>query len=436
MGERATKHKLSWHRRRRNTRNRSGSRTIGAGKSGERWIIQPPKGHTTRVVISQVSRTDGAQHEFVLRPFFYFKKAYMSLKQTPLNAAHRVLNAKMGDFGGWDMPVNYGSQIDEHHQVRKDCGMFDVSHMRVVDVRGAGVRSFLRYLLANNVDKLTFSGKALYSCMLLENGGVIDDLIVYFMNEHWFRIVVNAGTADKDIAWMKQQAAKHLPQLDITDHPELAMIAVQGPSARAKVWEALPGSRESTEKLASFSAVEMGTMFIARTGYTGEDGFEIMIPAKEAASLWATLAEKGVKPIGLGARDTLRLEAGMNLYGQDMDESINPLEAGLAWTVDLKSERNFIGKAALLSNPPTRKLVGLMLLDRGVLRGHQQVVTAHGAGEITSGSFSPTLEKSIALARVPKNVQIGDSVQVEIREKLLNAKVVKYPFARNGKGLI
>ncbi|MFZ5523421.1 MAG: glycine cleavage system aminomethyltransferase GcvT [Pseudomonadota bacterium] len=370
----------------------------------------------------------------------------MALKQTPLNAAHRAMGAKMVDFGGWDMPVNYGSQIDEHHRVRNDCGMFDVSHMRVVDIKGSGIRSFLRLLLANNVDKLAQPGKALYSCMLLDNGGVIDDLIVYFMNEEWFRIVVNAGTADKDIAWMKQQAANFppltrggqeglAPQLSIADHPELAMIAVQGPNARAKVWEALPGSKELTENLVPFSAVEMGTMFIARTGYTGEDGFEVMIPAKAAPFFWATLAEKGVKPIGLGARDTLRLEAGMNLYGQDMDETVNPLEAGLAWTVDLKSERDFIGKAALLANPPKRKLVGLVLLDRGVLRGHQQVHTAQGTGEITSGSFSPTLEKSIALARVPTDVQIGDTVQVAIRDKMLVAKVVKYPFARNGKAV-
>ncbi len=385
------------------------------------------------------------------------------------------MGAKMVDFGGWEMPVNYGSQIDEHHQVRNDCGMFDVSHMRVVDIKGTGTRAFLRYLLANNVDKLAIPGKALYSCMLLETGGVIDDLIVYFINEEWFRAVVNSGTADKDIAWMKQQAAefkRHLPSgdaavvlspaaggersegaldrgnasphpnpppkgegIDITDHPELAMIAVQGPNARAKVWAALPGSRELTERLAPFCAVQMGTMFIARTGYTGEDGFEIMIPAKAAPFFWAALAEKGAKPIGLGARDTLRLEAGMNLYGQDMDETVSPMEAGLAWTVDLKSERDFIGKTALLANPPSRNLVGLVLVDRGVLRGHQPVQTAHGAGEITSGSFSPTLEKSIALARVPNGVQIGDTVQVEIRDKLLHAKVVKYPFARNGKAV-
>src|SRR4030067_323992 len=226
--------------------------------------------------------------------FFIFQKANMTLKQPPLNAAHRAMGAKMVDFGGWDMPVNYGSQIDEHHQVRNDCGMFDVSHMRLVDVKGAGVRGFLRYLLANNVDKLTQPGKALYSCMLLDNGGVIDDLIAYFMNEDWFRIVVNAGTADKDIAGMKQQAARHAPQLTIADHPELAIIAVQGPNARAKVWEALPGSRELTGHLAPFSAAVMGEMFIARTGYTGEDGFEVMIPAKDAPFFWATLAGKGV----------------------------------------------------------------------------------------------------------------------------------------------
>jgi len=390
----------------------------------------------------------------------------MALKQTPLNAAHRAMGAKMVDFGGWDMPVNYGSQIDEHHRVRNDCGMFDVSHMRVVDIKGKGVRDFLRYLLANNVGKLTVPGKALYSSMLLENGGVIDDLIVYFMNEDWFRIVVNAGTADKDIAWMKQQAAEHAKAhpdcyaeseenadapadateeqsealggwqpLDIADRPELAIIAVQGPNARAKLWAAMPGSQKLTENLVPFSGVVVGSMFIARTGYTGEDGFEVMIPDNAAPYFWNSLVAKGVKPCGLGARDTLRLEAGMNLYGQDMDETVNPLESGLAWTVDLKSERDFIGKAALLANPPARKLVGLVLLDRGVLRGHQQVHTAHGAGEITSGSFSPTLEKSIALARVPKEVQIGDTVQVAIRDKMLAAKVVKYPFARNGKTL-
>ncbi len=367
---------------------------------------------------------------------FHFKKANMTLKQTPLNAAHRSMDAKMVDFGGWDMPVNYGSQIDEHHQVRRDVGMFDVCHMRVVDVKGDGVRAYLCYLLANNADKITLPGKALYSAMLNPSGGVIDDLIIYFMTEQWFRIVVNAGTADKDIAWMKQQAATHAPKLTITSRDDLAMVAVQGPNARAKVWQVLPQTKTATEGLQNFQAADCGEYFVARTGYTGEDGFEVMLPKEKVEAFWYALNKVGVKPIGLGARDTLRLEAGMNLYGQDMDESVGPLESGLAWTVDLKSERDFIGKAALLANPPTRKLVGLLLLDRGVLRGHQQVHCAQGIGEITSGSFSPTLEKSIALARVPKDVQVGDTVQVAIRDKMLAAKVVKYPFARNGKGLI
>ena len=358
------------------------------------------------------------------------------LKMTPLNQVHRDMNAKMVDFGGWDMPLHYGSQLDEHHQVRRDAGMFDVSHMRVVDVRGEGVRDFVRYLLANNVDKLQSPGKALYSCLLRPDGGVIDDLIVYFMSEVWFRIVVNAGTADKDIAWMTEQAVVHAPQLQITSRNDLAMIAVQGPNAAAKLWLALPGSQKLAEGLKPFNAVEWDSMFIARTGYTGEDGFEIILPATSAVSVWQSLNDVGVKPIGLGARDTLRLEAGMNLYGHDMDETVSPLEAGLAWTVDLVSERDFIGKAALVTNPRTRKLVGLVLQDRGVLRDHQVVHSSHGDGEITSGSFSPTLNQSIALARVPSAVQIGDVVQVAVRDKLLAAKVVKYPFVRNGKGLI
>jgi aminomethyltransferase len=360
----------------------------------------------------------------------------MTLLTTPLNAAHRTMGAKMVDFGGWDMPLNYGSQLEEHQQVRTDAGMFDVSHMRVVDLKGAGVRDFLRYLLANNVDKLQSTGKALYSCMLNPEGGVIDDLIVYFINETMFRLVVNAGTADKDIAWMQEQAVTHAPKLEIKPRKDLAMIAVQGPAAAAKLWQAMPGLQNLAESLKPFTAVEMGTMFVARTGYTGEDGFEIILPTQPAPYFWEALSKAGVKPIGLGARDTLRLEAGMNLYGHDMDETINPLEAGLAWTVDLKSERDFIGKSALLAKPLTRKLVGLVLQDRGVMRDHQMVKTSHGDGEITSGSFSPTLNLSIALARIPAAVQIGDTVQISVRDKLLNAKVVKYPFVRNGKALV
>ena len=359
------------------------------------------------------------------------------LKQTPLNATHRAAGARMVDFGGWDMPVNYGSQIDEHHAVRNDAGMFDVSHMRAVDLEGNGARDLLRRALANNVDKLKHPGKALYSCLLAPDGGVLDDLIVYFLREDFFRIVVNAGTADKDIAWFRRLIAEHAPHLKLTPRDDLAMIAVQGPNARAKVWHALPGSEAASAGLKPFVGTAAGELFIARTGYTGEDGFEVMVPAVRAEATWRALAEAGVKPCGLGARDTLRLEAGMNLYGQDMDEKVSPLVSGLAWTVDLASPRDFVGKAALLANPPAQQLTGLLLQDAGgVLRAHQKVHTAHGDGEVTSGTFSPTLGKSIALARLPKGVALGDNVEVAVRDKRLAARVVKPPFARNGKPLV
>ncbi|WP_074772132.1 glycine cleavage system aminomethyltransferase GcvT [Nitrosospira multiformis] len=360
------------------------------------------------------------------------------MKTTPLNQTHRDMNAKMVDFGGWDMPLHYGSQLDEHHKVRSDAGMFDVSHMLAVDIEGERARAFLRQLVANNIDKLTQLGKALYSCMLNPDGGVIDDLIIYFLTESHFRMVVNAGTADKDMAWMLSQRDRLAPGLEITPRRDLAMIAVQGPNARAKVWQVLPGSQTDTENLKLFQAAFFDKYFIARTGYTGEDGFEITLPAADATNFWNKLHAAGVAPAGLGARDTLRLEAGMNLYGQDMDETINPLEAGLGWTVDLKSDRDFIGKQALLDRPVTQQLTGLVLLDRGVLRSHQKVVTQNdgGEGEITSGGFSPTLNQSIALARLPLDVSPGDEVQVVVRDKRLKAKVVKYPFVRNGKILV
>ena len=363
------------------------------------------------------------------------------LKETPLNAIHRAAGARMVDFGGWDMPVNYGSQIEEHHAVRRDAGMFDVSHMRVVDLRGGdaapGPRDFLRYALANNVDKLQTSGKALYSCLLRPDGGVIDDLIVYFLREDWFRIVVNAGTTDKDVAWFRRLLAERAPRLTLTPRDDLAIIAVQGPNARAKVWQALPGSEAASAALKPFTAATFDDAFIARTGYTGEDGFEVVVPAARVGALWQALVAAGVRPCGLGARDTLRLEAGMNLYGQDMDENVSPLESGLAWTVDLASPRDFVGKAALTAAAPARQLVGLLLLDKGgVLRAHQVVRAAHGEGEITSGTFSPTLGQSIALARLPAGVAPGETVKVVVRDRELAARVVKPPFARHGKALI
>lgn len=374
----------------------------------------------------------------------------MTLKATPLNSAHRSLGAKMVDFGGWDMPVNYGSQIEEHNAVRTDAGMFDVSHMCVVDLKGANVRAFLRGLLANNVDKLQVPGKALYSCMLNPEGGVIDDLIVYYFSEDWFRLVVNAGTAEKDVAWMAQQNDATGSGVTITQRRDprednrdpIALVAVQGPNARTKVWQVLPETQAASEPLKPFNVVivpdtPFGEVMVARTGYTGEDGFEIGVPASQVEALWNAFAAAGIKPAGLGARDTLRLEAGMNLYGQDMDDNINPLDAGLGWTIDLVSERDFIGKAALQAKGQNANFVGLILREKGgILRAHQKVVSAAGnAGEITSGTFSPSMQQAIALARVPMDVAVGDTVHVEIRDKKLAASVVKLPFVRNGKVL-
>jgi aminomethyltransferase len=367
------------------------------------------------------------------------------LKHTPLNATHRALNARMVDFGGWDMPVNYGSQIDEHRAVRTDAGMFDVSHMCVVDFRGERVRAFFEYAIANNVGKLQNAGKALYSCLLNPEGGVIDDLIVYFFAEDFFRTVVNASTADKDIAWFSKLNEEGGFGVTITPRRDLSIVAVQGPNARDKVWQVAPSTRTSTELLKPFNAAiientPFGELMVARTGYTGEDGFEIVLPATAVCEFWDALQRQGVRPAGLGARDTLRLEAGMNLYGQDMDDNVSPLDAGLAWTVDLTSPRDFVGKSKLEANGCQSAFVGLILQKEngkagGVLRAHQKVVTPHGDGEITSGTFSPTMQESIAFARVPTGVKPGDIVHVQIRDKALPATVVKLPFVRNGKVL-
>lgn len=359
-------------------------------------------------------------------------------QRTPLYAQHLAANAKIVDFAGWEMPIHYGSQLEEHHQVRTDAGMFDVSHMVVLDLTGAGVTAFLRHLLANDVARIQTPGKALYSCLLNERGGVIDDLIVYFMNDSWYRMVVNAATRDKDLAWITAQAISANEKgsgVEIRERDDLAMIAVQGPNARDKAHAALGATLDPARELRPFFAIECGEWYVARTGYTGEDGYEIMVPAEQAGATWDALLAAGVQPIGLGARDTLRLEAGMNLYGQDMNEDISPLEAGLGWTVAFEpQERDFIGRAALekqRADGPAFRLVGLILEDRGVLRAHQKVVTEQGEGEITSGSFSPTLGKSIGLARVPAATR--DRCHVEIRGKQLAARIVKYPFARNGK---
>jgi aminomethyltransferase len=358
--------------------------------------------------------------------------------KTVLNATHRALGARMVDFGGWDMPINYGSQIEEHHAVRRDAGMFDVSHMTVVDLHGARARDFLRHLLANSVDKLKVHGKALYSCMLDEQGGVIDDLIVYFFDDSHYRVVVNAATRAKDLAWIEKQAAPF--GVEVKERPDYAMIAVQGPNARGKVLDLLHAEdRPRIEKLGKFAAAAAQgpggmPLFVARTGYTGEDGFEILVPEEKAVALWEALAAAGVRPAGLGARDTLRLEAGMNLYGQDMDETVSPWEANLGWTIVLDEGRDFIGRAALEKQKAEgvkRVMVGLVLDEKGVLRHGQKVLTANGEGEILSGSFAPTLEKAVAFARIPAG-EPGD-IRVDIRGREVPVRRVKYPFVRDGK---
>jgi aminomethyltransferase len=365
-------------------------------------------------------------------------------RKTVLNDAHRAAGARMVDFGGWDMPLHYGSQVDEHHQVRNDAGMFDVSHMTVVDLQGPRTREFLRRLVANSVDKLHKPGKALYTCMLNADGGVIDDLIVYFLDEERFRLVVNAATRDKDLAWIHAQAEPF--GVTVTERAELAMIAVQGPNARDKVTGLLDAAgARAAAKLARFAAAEVVTtdgvpLFVARTGYTGEDGFEIVVAEPHAVALWNALLAAGVKPAGLGARDTLRLEAGMNLYGQDMDDTVSPYEAALGWTVALDAAadgtpRDFNGRAVLerqQAQGAPRRMVGLVMDDKGVLRHGQKVLTDAGEGEILSGTFSPTIGKAIAFARIPAGAG-EDDVRVDIRGREVPVRVVKFPFVREGR---
>ena len=359
-------------------------------------------------------------------------------QQTVLNAAHRALGARMVDFGGWDMPLHYGSQVEEHHQVRRDAGMFDVSHMTVVDLNGPRVREFLRRLVANSVDKLQKPGKALYTTMLNPQGGVIDDLIVYFMSEDWFRLVVNAATRDKDVAWIGEQAKAF--DVEVKERPEFGMVAVQGPNARDKVIGLMrEEDRASLSRLGRFAAREATTadgipVFVARTGYTGEDGFEVIVPEARAVALWNALLAAGVKPAGLGARDTLRLEAGMNLYGQDMDETVSPYEAALGWTVALDEGRDFIGREVLErqhAQGAPRQMIGIVMDEKGVLRHGQKVLTDHGEGEVLSGTFSPTLGKAIAFARVPAGAP--GRVRVDIRGKEVPVRVARFPFVRDGK---
>ncbi|MFT6269226.1 MAG: aminomethyltransferase [Alphaproteobacteria bacterium] len=362
------------------------------------------------------------------------------MNTTALHTAHTAAGAKMVEFFGWDMPINYGSQIEEHHKVRRDAGMFDVSHMTIVDVTGPQAKDYLRFLLANDVAKLAEKGKALYSGMMNEEGGVVDDLIVYHFDATNYRLVVNSATKEKDLNWLNKVAAPF--DVAVNEQTAFAMIAVQGPNAKEKAASLFTeAQKEAVAGMKAFYGVQAEDLFIATTGYTGETGYEIMVPKARAVEFWDGLLAAGVAPCGLGARDTLRLEAGMNLYGQDMDETVSPLAANMGWTITWEpSDRDFMGRAALETQKAqgTQKVVGLVFKDKGVLRAGLAVKTADGEGKITSGTFSPTLGHSIAMARVPAGAgaAIGNIVQVEMRKKWVDVEIVKPSFVRNGKSVL
>ncbi|MFZ0218701.1 MAG: glycine cleavage system aminomethyltransferase GcvT [Candidatus Aquirickettsiella sp.] len=355
--------------------------------------------------------------------------------KTVLHGQHKKNGAILVNFAGWQMPLHYGSQIQEHHVVRQDSGLFDVSHMLAVDIAGENAIHYLSFLLANNPQRL-IPGKALYTCMLNNAGGILDDLIVYQLSQQLYRVVINAGNRLSDLDWMKN-LAQHYSSLSIVERTDLAIIAIQGPHAISKASKAFNASQQSLIKdLKPFHCVQEDNWCIARTGYTGEDGLEVILPIQEAENFWQHLIELGSKPCGLGARDTLRLEAGLNLYGSDMNATTTPLESNLAWTIAWDPvDRDFIGRQALIKQQEnlSRKLVGLVLEEKGrILRNHQKLITSAGAGEITSGSYSPTLGSSIAFARIPY-AHNEDYCDVIMGSKQYKARIIKAPFIRKGK---
>ena len=345
--------------------------------------------------------------------------------KTPLFDAHVAAGGKMVDFAGWMMPVNYGSQIEEHTAVRTDAGMFDVSHMTIVDIDGPDAEDFLRKVIANDVTALA-EYQALYGAALNAHGGILDDLIVYRLPKG-FRVVVNASTREKMLDWFDAQSMTNMR----IEHKPQVMLAVQGPEAINKLLAAIDLPELSIKP---FFAAAHDDWLIGRTGYTGEDGVEVMLPVEQGLALWQSLLAVGVKPAGLGARDTLRLEAGLNLYGQDMSEATSPYVSNIGWTVAWEpADRGFIGRHALqdVRLAPTHKLTGIILEDKGVLRHDQSVATDAGPGVVTSGTYSPTMQCSIGLVRVP--AQAGDDCSVDIRGSQKKARLVKPPFVRKGK---
>lgn len=359
---------------------------------------------------------------------------YNMLQRTPLYEEHFKRKAYFVNFSGWEMPLHYASQIKEHHQVRQHVGIFDVSHMGIIDVEGKDAFTFLRYLLANDVAKLKDPGYALYTCVLNTIGGIIDDLIAYYITSHHYRLIVNAGTYQKNLSWIKKQSRSF--RVTVDNCPQICILSVQGPAVFSAIKHIF--NQATTAELIAlrpFQFVLSNDLLVARTGYTGEYGFEIIVPNEEAPVLWQKLIHYGAQPCGLGARDTLRLEAGLNLYGTDMDETTSPLISNLSWTVSLDDPaRHFIGRSALkkqLDEGVKEQLVGLIMKEPGVLRNRQKVwLTDNKTGEITSGGFSPTLGHAIALARLPIGIR---SAYIERRGKYIPVKIVKPPFIQRGK---
>lgn len=361
------------------------------------------------------------------------------MKRTPLFEEHKNLNAKIVDFAGWEMPVSYESIIDEHNCVRNNIGLFDVSHMGEVFVSGKDSLKFLNKLVPQQVSKLVDS-KAVYCQLLQENGCIIDDLIIYKLKENDYLIILNASRVDVDYDWFVQQASGYDVKIE-NKSDELALIAVQGPKAKLLIEKA----GLSLDNQPAFFSIKKAQifgieMYVSRTGYTGEDGFELLMKNEEASKIWKMLLEQGkefgVKPIGLGARDTLRLEAALPLYGNDLTLDTTPIEAGLSWSVSKTKEEDYNGKNVIqeqLANGTDKKLIGFKLLDKSIARHEYEIyMNNEQVGIVTSGGVSPVLGCNIGLAYVKniKDICIGAVLQVKIRERLHDIEVVKLPFVK------
>lgn len=360
-------------------------------------------------------------------------------KKTFLHDEQVKLGAKMVEFAGWQMPVSFTSIIEEHKTVREDVGLFDVSHMGEVWVSGKDSLPFLNKLVPQDVSKLTF-GKAVYCQLLNKQGGIIDDLIIYKLSENNYLIIVNASRIDDDLNWMVRNSLGFDVQIENQSH-NYSLFAIQGPKASDLMVDlGLP--KEKQPEFFSIKRTELFNInvFVSRTGYTGEDGFEILIRNEFSELFWSYIVKEGqkfgLKPIGLGARDTLRLEAALHLYGNDLDEETTPIEAGLSWSVSKTKVSDYNGKETILKqleNGTDKKLIGLKMIDKGIARhGYEIFYNDEQIGTVTSGGVSPVLNANIALGYVKniKEICPGAIVQVRIREKLLNAEIVKKPFVQ------